>query len=527
MDVVLGVSMAPAAVRMVLVEGADANGATVDQHCVTSIAGTSDKHVLAGILGTRISVADGAHRIVSTGVAWSDHGDAAQLKKALRANNIDDVILVSELHAASALAQAIGQALGCQYIALMFLERDTATVAVVRIADGAVVRVDSRSLHAADTAAEMQNMVAGLERLAIPPQAVFVVGSGIDAVALKPRLAACTTLPVHAPDDAALALARGAALAAVNTPRFEAPTVGIAPNGDTRTVAGITQRAAVTPLGYSAVPDDDADDAYADHGDDPLTDPDDTAEPFEPEREQFLLVGSALMALFVVGVFALVISLVVTIRPAAEPRPVTNESAAVSNTQPVAAVPETIANPVPVVQEVPRTVFVTPQVAAPAAPFVPQAPAVQAPAPVAVAPAPAAPAVVPVPAAPAPAPAAPAPVIQPLLPQVLPQLLPQVLPQILQPPVRSTTTPRAPVASPEQTSPSTPTLTSGPTPVSSSVTTPSPTPISTSTPVPTPTVAPTSVMPTSAVPTIPAESASGTGRSTAATTPSVPALPAA
>ena len=34
MDVVLGVSMAPAAVRMVLVEGTDAGGITVDHHCV-------------------------------------------------------------------------------------------------------------------------------------------------------------------------------------------------------------------------------------------------------------------------------------------------------------------------------------------------------------------------------------------------------------------------------------------------------------------------------------------------------------
>ncbi|MCX6484853.1 MAG: hypothetical protein NT146_16710 [Mycobacterium sp.] len=349
------------AVRMVLVEGEDANGATVDQHCVNFTTGTAAEHVIAGILGTRASAVGGAHRIVSTGVAWSDHAAAAELKKALRANNIDDVVLVSELHAASALAQAIGQALGCEHTALMFLERDTATLAVVRIADGAVVRVDSRSLHAADAVVEMQNMMAGLERLAHAPQAVFVVGSGIDVAALKPRLAAATTLPVHVPDDAALALSRGAALAAVNAPRFEASTVGIAPKGDTRTVAGLTQRAAVMPLGYSAVPDD----AYPVYIDGHSTDLDDDAEAIEPEREPFLLFGSAMMALFVVGVFALVISLVVTIRPAAESRVVPNESAAVSSNQPVAAVPETIANPVPVVQEVPRTVFVTPQVAAP------------------------------------------------------------------------------------------------------------------------------------------------------------------
>ena len=41
MDVVLGVSMTPAAVRMVLVEGADANGVTIDHHCDTLAAGTA------------------------------------------------------------------------------------------------------------------------------------------------------------------------------------------------------------------------------------------------------------------------------------------------------------------------------------------------------------------------------------------------------------------------------------------------------------------------------------------------------
>ena len=81
----------------------------------------------------------------------------------LRAAAIDDVVLVSELHAASALAQAIGQAAGYERTALMFLERDTATLAVVRAADGAVVKVASRSLRVPDAAAELQDMVAGLD----------------------------------------------------------------------------------------------------------------------------------------------------------------------------------------------------------------------------------------------------------------------------------------------------------------------------------------------------------------------------
>jgi hypothetical protein len=95
-------------------------------------------------------------------------------------------------------------------------------------------------------------MVVGLERLPTRPQALFMVGSGVDVAVLKSLVAVSTSLPVHIPEDAALALARGAALAAVNTPRYDASTVGLAPNDvtvglapsdDTSTVAGIiTQR---------------------------------------------------------------------------------------------------------------------------------------------------------------------------------------------------------------------------------------------------------------------------------------------
>jgi hypothetical protein len=169
---------------MVLVEGEDAHGATVDHRCFDLTTDDAAASALAGILGTRDSASEGGHRIIATGVVWNDPAAAARLKSVLRAASIDDVILVSELHAAGALAQAIGQAAGYAHTALMFLERDTATLAVVRAADGAVVKVASRSLHVPDATAELQTMVVGLQRLPTPPQALFMVGSGVDVEAL-------------------------------------------------------------------------------------------------------------------------------------------------------------------------------------------------------------------------------------------------------------------------------------------------------------------------------------------------------
>ena len=422
MDIVLGVSMTPGAVRMVLVEGDAADGRTIDRDCLVVDDTGSIERVVAAILGTRGGAAEGGHHLRSIGVAWTDHAAAARLRQALRQRGIDDVLLVSELHAASALAQAVGQTVGSERICLLFLEPDVATLAVVRTHDGAVVRVDRRSVQSGlageARAAQLREMVAGLRTAAEPPQAVFMVGSGVDIAALTPQLETWAGLPVHAPDEGELALARGAALASATAPRFEASTVGLAPGpttamvgfDSTRTSVGATQRAAagyMAPLGYSAVTDEDDDlpEFTAGSGDGPWAGGPDETE--DLGRKPFLLIGSALSTVFVVGVVALAISLAVVVRPAVDQRPdPTSNPIAPTGQAPVAderapgarGAPQTIQAPVPVVQQLPRTVTVAPAAPAPE-PMRPPQPILPAPAPAPAAPTPAAS----VPAAPAPA----------------------------------------------------------------------------------------------------------------------------
>jgi uncharacterized membrane protein YgcG len=470
--------MTPTTVRIVLVEGEKADGVTVDHDAFDIATGegaaTAADQVVAAILGTRESATEGGHRLVSTGVTWTDHAAAAGLRDALASRKIDDVVLVSELHAAGALAQAVGQAVGYDRTALMLLDRDTATVSVVETASGAIVKVQTESLHAQDAVAELQRMIAGLEGLDQPPQGLFVLGAGVDVAAVKSQLSLGTTLPVHAPEEAELALARGAALASAAAPRYEASTVGLGyardPDGttagkaypagaDTEMSEAGTQMAAagyMAPLGYSEVLDElDGDLAY-----DAVPAELDFA-PDEPGRKPFLLVGSALTSIFVVGVVALVISLAVSIRPTVDQRPSPAESVIVPSSQspaPIApeaaapppsnpSVPDTIQEPVPVVQQAPRTVYVTP---APQAPAVAPAPAAPAPAPEAPAPAPEAPApYVPV------APVIPAPI---LVPPVI--VLSPLLPPFLRPP-RQPHYPSYPSSPP--TYPSTPSTPSSPT----------------------------------------------------------------
>jgi len=390
---------------MVLVEGEKADGVTVDHDSFdvaakdgSANAAAADQ-VVEAVLGTQESAATGGHHLKAIGVTWSDHTQGAALRDALAAKKLDDVMLVSASHAAAALAQAAGRAVGYDTTALLFIDRDTATLSVVQTDDGSVVKVLSSSLHSTDAMGVLSEMAAAVDAQDSPPQGMFVVGSGVDVSSVKQHLQHLVSLPVSAPDEPELALARGAALAAASAPALESSTVGLAysqdPDGTTAgsVFAGLANaETQMRPVGADGA-------SIGDY--DPQTD----LQLPEGERKPFLLVGSALTSIFVVGVVALVISLAVSIRPTADQRPSPGQNALVPTTvapaapapapapeaKPIEAPPpppaQTIKPPVPVAQEVPqappRTVYVeAPPPAAPPPAAPPPAPAAPVPAPV-------------------------------------------------------------------------------------------------------------------------------------------------
>jgi hypothetical protein len=442
-DTVLGVSMAPTAVRMVLVEGENADGVTVDEENFELAPGdasaptTGPDQVISAILGTREGASEAGYHLLSTGVTWSDPVQAGALRDLLVARRIENVMLVSAFLAAAALAQSVGTATNYEHTALLYVEPDSATLAVVNTADGSVADVHREQLPVDDdeAVAKLIEMVSSAKDLEEHPKGVFVVGSGVDIPMVKPALEAATPLPVSAPEEPDTALARGAALAAANAPLFASSTAALAYAQDPGT--GAVNPSVLAPgylaaaevpvdaqgdeaLAYSAVPDEEAD-AFTAAGDDsanPYADvageqdfatgvfPDfggHTAE--QPSRQPFFAAMSVL-TIFVVGVVALVLSLAISIRPNVAQRPSLGQNV-------VAPLPA----PPP-----PKVIVPAPPAPAPApAPAVAPAPAA-APAP---APAPA-PVPVRIPAA-APAPALPAPAPPPV---VLP-----IIPQIIAPPV--------------------------------------------------------------------------------------------
>ena len=416
MEIVLGVSMTPTTVSIALVEGERADGVIVERDVfdITAIDGSATSgasdHIIAAVLGTQEGAIAAGHHLVSTGVTWTDHAQAAVLREALVARGIDDVLMVSELHAAAALAQAVGRAVGYDKTALMFVERDTATLAVVGTADGSVVKVLSQGLHGADAIAVAAEMVTDLDFQDSVAQGLFVVGSNVDVSAVKAHLKDLVSVPVIAPEEPQLALARGAALASANAPRYDASTVGLAysqdPDGTTVYPLALVDDS-TTFLGDAASSLDTADIA---------SDPDDVPERTKP----FLLMGTSLTAIFAAGMTALTIAMAISVQPTADQRPDGTPVPPGAAAPPLSQIaPPTTPQQVPKMVPAPAPVAPPPAANATARLKVPPAP----PPPVFVrsaAPAPA-----------APPPAAPPPVV---LPPGIPPPLIQWLPPILQPP---------------------------------------------------------------------------------------------
>ncbi|OBI47023.1 hypothetical protein, partial [Mycobacterium sp. E796] len=322
MDIVLGVSMAPTMVRLVLIEGQNADGVTVEEDRFAVAAGEDSgtsgaaDQAIAAIVGTREGAAASHCRLTSTGVTWTDPADVGALRDAIAAHDVGAVMLVSPLLAAAALAQTVGEALGYEHIAMLFVEHDSATSAVVEVADGSVTDLHRQELLG-DIGDELPAMVVGLDRRV---EGVFVVGSGKgcggDVFAIKAALEAATALDVTVPEEPDMALARGAALASANAPLFASSTAAQAYALDPGT--GEVDSQAVTStyldvcgnadpgagaLAYSAL-EFEAEDGASARG-----------------RGPFVLAGSALAAISAAAASVMVVSLASDTHPVPAPQP--------------------------------------------------------------------------------------------------------------------------------------------------------------------------------------------------------------
>ena len=222
MDAVLGLSVTPSAVGLVLVEGQDADGSTVDHEAFEIMSGRhstplqTSEQAAAAVLRTEAIAATLGHRLHSIGVTWSDDADteASLLLKSLSECGFDNVVPVRLPAATEALAWGIAEVIGYEVTAVCVIEPETVIMLIVHSSEGAVQTAVN---HAIDTEESLLRWLSAVfTRADWRPEALVVVGSGGGLDALMPRLETVLSVPVFAPAEAELALARGAALASAH-----------------------------------------------------------------------------------------------------------------------------------------------------------------------------------------------------------------------------------------------------------------------------------------------------------------------
>lgn len=224
MDAVLGLSMTPTTVGLVLVEGQDADGATMDKdefavhdRGLVSAVNTSEK-AAAAVMRTEAIAAARGHRLHSIGVTWSGDADteASLLLESLSESGFDNVVAVRLPEATEALARGIASVIGYEITAVCVIEPDAVVVLVVDTADGAVQTAVN---HAVTTDEDLARWLSAIFAQAEwQPEALVLVGSGSDLDAITPHLEDVLAVPVFVPAEAQLALARGAAIASAHGP---------------------------------------------------------------------------------------------------------------------------------------------------------------------------------------------------------------------------------------------------------------------------------------------------------------------
>jgi hypothetical protein len=219
MDAVLGLSMTPTTVGLVLVEGHEADGATMDKdefavhdRGLASAVNTSEK-AAAAVMRTEAIAAARGHRLHSIGVTWSEDADteASLLLESLSESGFENVVAVRMPEATEALARGIASVIGYEVTAVCVIEPDAVIVLVVDTTDGAVQTAVN---HAVTTDEDLARWLSSIFAQADwRPAALVLVGSGSDLEAITPHLESVLEVPVFVPAEAQLALARGAAIA--------------------------------------------------------------------------------------------------------------------------------------------------------------------------------------------------------------------------------------------------------------------------------------------------------------------------
>ena len=207
--------MTPTSVGLVLVDGDEGDGATMRRDAVEI---ENSDEAAAAILGSEALAATRGLRLKSIGVTWSEDvgAEASKLMQTLAESGFDNIVPVAMPAATEALARGIADALGYRTTAVCAIEPDTVIALIVcntaGVGDKAAVHTAfNHAIYSDDSLVSwLSTLFARADR---QPEALVVVGSAGDFGEVCELLHDVLSVPVYAPAEAELALAKGAALA--------------------------------------------------------------------------------------------------------------------------------------------------------------------------------------------------------------------------------------------------------------------------------------------------------------------------
>lgn len=220
MDTVLGLSMTPTTVGLVLVEGDGGDGATKNHDAFEVRRGgyspvTTSEFVAEALLRTQAIA--GGQQLQSIGVTWSDDAavEASLLLDWLADSGFHNVVPIRLPEATEAFARGIGQVIDSQVTAVCVVEPDAVVALVVDTVTDTTNSVVSYEL---ETEQDLIGWLADvLAHDSWQADSLVLLGSGDELDQIARQLEQVLGIPVFAPAEAELALARGAALASVNS----------------------------------------------------------------------------------------------------------------------------------------------------------------------------------------------------------------------------------------------------------------------------------------------------------------------
>jgi hypothetical protein len=275
-DVVLGVSVGPSTARIALIEGTEADGSVIDEAVLDLPsprgADGGSAEVVDTIVGTRRSLEQNGHRLVAAGVCALDAYAAPALRAALARSGVDGVVLVSQDETTAALTRAHSAIDPGQ-------PEVTAALGAALAAPSALARAG---------APNPPTIVLSAQARPASPDATQMAPASPDATQMAPASDATQMAP--APD--------------VTQVRSYEPQLAYSLTGSQEALTDYQpgpgtedQTALVSPVPYES-------------------------EPAKPERRSFMLVGSIVTAVVVIGLGAIAFSVAVGINPTSDNSPI-------------------------------------------------------------------------------------------------------------------------------------------------------------------------------------------------------------